>query len=88
MKLNIFALLAPVAIAATLTASASAAVPALDARIIESSPVSVDVAYRASRNTTVRGPNGGVAHSRTTVQGHRGVHGASVHTSRSVRVIR
>ena len=47
MRSVILALLAPAAIA--MTASASAAVPASRARIIESSPVTIDVAYRYAR---------------------------------------
>jgi len=52
MRSGILALLAPAAIA--ITASASAAVPASRASIIESSPVTIDVAYRYARGTTVR----------------------------------
>ena len=84
MRSIILALLAPAAIAATVTASASAAVPAPHARILKSSPVSVDVAYRSVRRTTVRGPRGGVYHSRTVVGGRRGVYGGGVYARRGV----
>ena len=82
MRSVILALLAPAAIA--ITASASAAVPLSRASIIESSPVTIDVAYRYARGTTVRGPHGGVYHSRTVVGGRGGVYGGGAYASRSV----
>ena len=74
MRSIVLALLAPAAIA--ITTSASAAVPAPQSRIIQSSPVTIDVAYRSVRRTTVRGPRGGVYHGRTVVAG-RGAYGGA-----------
>ena len=76
MRSIVLALLAPAAIA--LTTSASAAVPAPQSRIIQSGPVTIDVAYRYARRTTVRGPRGGVYHSRT-VAGRGAYGGAYAH---------
>ena len=73
MRSVILAILAPAAIA--FTASASAAVIAPQAGVRESGPVTIDVAYRHVRATTVRGPRGGIHHSRTVVAGRRGMHG-------------
>src|SRR5271166_4234998 len=69
MRSVVLAILAPAAIA--LTASASAAASAPQGRIPASNPVTLDVAYRYARGTTVRGPRGGVYHSRTVVRGGR-----------------
>ena len=71
MRSVIFALLAPAAVAATLTASASAAVLSPQWPVLDRSQAATDVAYRGVRRTTVRGPRGGVYHSRTVVRGGR-----------------
>ena len=76
MRSVILAILAPAAIA--FTASASAAVPAPQSGVRESAPVTIDVAYRHVRSTTVRGPRGGIHHSRTVVAGRRGIQAAHV----------
>jgi hypothetical protein len=82
MRSIILAVLAPAAIA--ITASACAAAPAPHGGIIASDPLTVDVAYRAVRRTTVRGPRGGVYHSRTVVAGRRGAYRGGVYASRGV----
>ena len=82
MRSVILALLAPAAIAIMASASAAATTP--QGRIIESGPVTINVAYRAVRRTTVRGPRGGVYHGRTVVAGRRGVYGGGVYASRGV----
>ena len=58
MRRVLFALLAPAAIAATLTASALATVLSPKGPVIDKSTAASNVAYRAVRRTTVRGPRG------------------------------
>ena len=82
MRSIILAVLAPAAIA--ITASACAAAPAPHGRIIASNPLTLDVAYRAVRRTTVRGPRGGVYHSRTVVAGRGGAYRGGVYATRGV----
>lgn len=71
MRSVILALLAPAAIA--ITASASAAVPVSRASIIESSPVTTDVAYRYARGGGVYARRGVYARG-GGYYGHRGVY--------------
>ena len=83
MRSVILALLAPAAIALTASA-ASATAPMLQAAISKSDPVTIDVAYRYARGTTVRGPRGGVYHGRTVVAGRGGVYGGGAYAHRGV----
>jgi Ni/Co efflux regulator RcnB len=85
MQRVLFALLAPAAIAATLTASASAAVLSPKGPVIDKSTAATDVAYRAVRRTTVRGPRGAY-HSRTVVRGGRYYGARGVYARRGVYV--
>ena len=73
MRSIILAVLAPAAIA--ITVSAAAAAPAPHGRVLASDPVTLDIAYRYARGTTVRGPRGGVYHSRTVAG--RGAYGGA-----------
>jgi hypothetical protein len=81
MRRVIFALLAPAAVAATLTASGSAAILSPQRPVLDRSQPATDVAYRGVRRTTVRGPRGGVYHSRTVVRG-RGYYGPRYYGAR------
>jgi hypothetical protein len=85
MRSVLFALLAPAAIAATLTASASATVLSPKGPVIDKSTAASDVAYRAVRRTTVRGPRG-VYRSRTVVRGGRYYGARGVYARRGVYV--
>ncbi len=85
MRRVLFALLAPAAIAATLTASASPAVLSPKGPVIDKSTAATDVAYRGVRRTTVRGPRG-VYRSRTVVRGGRYYGARGVYARRGVYV--
>src|SRR5208282_4558816 len=77
MRRVILALLAPAAILAAVSATASAAVPAPDTALTKSGAIATEAASRRVTRTTVRGPRG-VHRSRTVVRGRRGVRGGAV----------
>ncbi len=82
MRSAILALLAPAAVA--LSISVSEAAPVIQVSKTEAGSALTVYVYRAVRGTTVRGPHGGVYHSRTAVAGHRGPYGGAYVARRGV----
>ena len=75
MRSYVLALLGATAVA--LSISASEAAPVIHVGKTEAGAAPIIHVYRYARGTTVRGPHGGVYHSRTAVAGHRGLYGGA-----------